>query len=172
KMYVIGGWGEGKEAGINYEYDPASGAWTKKKSMPGPAHHAALGTSNGKIYVCRGFVAPEKSPPPIGAAWEPIDNVWEYDPAADSWRALAPLPTRAGAGVAVEVRGKIYFMGGVTTVAGAKAPFFTFMGPCKVLNTNYVYGPAAARWKSCKPMAVPRIHAFAAAVSGKLYVIG
>jgi peroxiredoxin/N-acetylneuraminic acid mutarotase len=172
KLYVIGGWGEGKARGANYEYDPAADKWTKKKSMPRPAHHAALAAANGKIYVFGGFVAPEKSPLPIGAAWQPIDDVWEYDPGADSWKELAPLPTKAGAAVAVEVRGKIYFIGGVTTAEGSKAPFFTFMGPCNVLSTNSVYDPATNKWESRKPMAVPRNHAFAAAVNGKIYVIG
>ena len=31
KMYVIGGWDEGKAAGINYEYDPATDKWTEKR---------------------------------------------------------------------------------------------------------------------------------------------
>ena len=172
KLYVIGGWGEGKARGANYEYDPATDKWTKKKSMPRPAHHAALAAYNGKIYVCGGFVAPEKSPVPIGAAWQPIDDVWEYDPAADSWKALAPLPGKRGSAVAVEVCGKIHVIGGVTTVEGSKAPFFTFMGPCNVLSTNDVYDPATDKWESRKPMAVPRNHAFAAAVNGKIYVIG
>lgn len=172
KLYVIGGWGEGKARGANYEYDPATDKWTKKKSMPRPAHHAALASYNGKIYVCGGFVPPEKAPVPIGAAWQPIDDVWEYDPAADSWKALAPLPTKAGAAVAVEVRGKIYFIGGVTTAEGSKAPFLTFMGPCNVLSSNYTYDPATDKWEGRKPMAVPRNHAFAGAVNGKIYVIG
>src|SRR5690242_17462622 len=157
KLYVIGGWGDGKARGANYEYDPATDKWTKKKSMPRPAHHAAVATANGKIYVFGGFVPPEKAPVPIGAAWQPIDDVWEYDPSADSWKPLAPLPTKAGAAVTVE---------------GSKAPFFTFMGPCNVLSTNYVYDPATDKWESRKPMAVPRNHAFAAAVNGKIYVIG
>jgi N-acetylneuraminic acid mutarotase len=172
KLYVIGGWGEGKARGANYEYEPATDKWTKKTSMPRPAHHAALATSNGKIYVCGGFVAPEKSPLPIGAAWQPVDNVWEFDPATDSWKELAPLPRKCGAAVAVEVRGKIHLIGGVTTAEGSKAPFFTFMGPCNVLSTNDVYDPATNKWESRKPMAVPRNHAFAAAVNGKIYVIG
>jgi peroxiredoxin/N-acetylneuraminic acid mutarotase len=172
KLYVIGGWGEGKARGATYEYDPATDKWAKKKPMPRPAHHAALAAANGKIYVCGGFVAPEKAPVPIGAAWQPIDDVWEYDPAADSWKALAPLPGKRGAAVAVEVRGKIHVIGGVTTVEGSKAPFFTFMGPCNVLGTNDVYDPATDKWESRKPMAVPRNHAFAAAVNGKIYVIG
>ena len=64
KMYVIGGWGEGKARGANYEYDPATDKWTKKKSMPRPAHHAALAAANGKIYVCGGFVPPAEHPDP------------------------------------------------------------------------------------------------------------
>ena len=172
KLYVIGGWGEGKARGACYEYDPESDKWTKKTSMPRPAHHAALAAYNGKIYVCGGFVAPEKSPLPIGAAWQPIDDVWEYDPAADSWKALAPLPGKLGSAVAVEVFGKIHVIGGATTVEGSKAPFFTFMGPCNVLNTNYVFDPATDKWESRKPMAVARNHAFAAAVNNRIYVIG
>ena len=172
KLYVIGGWGEGKARGANYEYDPGSDKWTKKTSMPRPAHHAAVAASNGKIYVCGGFVAPEKSPLPIGAAWQPIDNVWEYDPAADSWKALAPLPGKRGSALAVEAFGKIHLIGGATTVEGSKAPFFTFMGPCNVLSENLVYDPATDKWESRKPMAVPRNHAYGGIVNNKIYVIG
>src|SRR4029453_9769862 len=53
KLYVIGGWGGGKARGATYEYDPATDKWTKKRSMPRPAHHAALAAANGKIYVSR-----------------------------------------------------------------------------------------------------------------------
>jgi N-acetylneuraminic acid mutarotase len=172
KLYVIGGWGDGKARGANYEYDPATDKWTKKKSMPRPAHHAALAAANGKIYVVGGFVVPEKTNIPVGAAWEPIDDVWEYDPAADSWKSLAPLPGKRGAAVAVEVGGKIYVIGGATTVEGSKDPFFTFFGPAQVLSTNEVYDPATNKWESRRPMAVPRNHAFAGAVDGKIYVIG
>jgi N-acetylneuraminic acid mutarotase len=172
KLYVIGGWGEGTARGATYEYDPATDKWAKKKSMPRPAHHAALAAANGKIYVIGGFVAPEKTTIPVGAAWEPIDDVWEYDPAADSWKSLAPLPGTRGAAVAVEVGGKIYVIGGATTVEASKDPFFTFFGPSRVLTTNDVYDPATNTWESRRPMAVARNHAFAGAVNGKIYVIG
>ena len=172
KLYVISGFGGGKGRGVNYEYDPATDKWTKKKSMPRPAHHPALAASNGKIYVLGGFVAPEKRLLPVGAEWEPIDDAWEYDPAADSWKELAPLPGKRGSAVAVEVGGKIYVIGGVTTVEGAKGPAINPMGPCRDLTTNDVYDPATNKWESRKPMAVGRNHAFAAAVNGKIYVIG
>ena len=104
KLYVIGGWGEGKARGATYEYDPATDKWTKKKSMPRPAHHAALAAANGKIYVSGGFVAPAGTQIPTGGAWEPIDDAWEYDPAADSWKSLPPLPGKRGAAVAARSR--------------------------------------------------------------------
>ena len=83
KMYVIGGWDDGKARGANYEYDPATDKWTKKASMPRKAHHPALASYKGKIYVFGGFVPPENTNVPLGGAWQPIDNAWEYDPAAD-----------------------------------------------------------------------------------------
>src|SRR6187397_3305884 len=82
KMYVIGGWDDGKAGGVNYEYNPATDKWTKKQPMPRPAHHAALAAANGKIYVMGGVVPPKDDAIPVGGAWEPIDNAGEYDPAA------------------------------------------------------------------------------------------
>ena len=172
KLYVFGGWDGGKARGVAYEYDPATDKWTKKTSMPRPAHHAALAAANGKIYVMGGFVPPKDTAIPVGGAWEPIDNAWEYDPAADSWKSLPPLPAKRGSAVAAEVGGKIYVIGGATTMEGAKDPFFTFFGPSRVLGTNEVYDPATNKWESRRPMSVPRNHAFSGVVNGKIYVIG
>ena len=108
----------------------------------------------------------------MARAWEPIDNAWEYDPAADTWKSLAPLPGKRGSALAAEVGGKIYVIGGATTADGSKDPFFTFFGPSKVLATNDVYDPATNKWESRTPMSVARNHAFGAAVNGKIYVIG
>src|SRR6185436_7223854 len=183
KLYVIGGWDDGKAAGVTYEYDPATDKWTKKQPMPKPAHHAALAAANGKIYVMGGFVAPSDTALPLGAAWQPIDNAWQYDPVADAWKSLPPLPTKRGSAVAAEVGGKIYTIGGATTMEGrvlndstgrleSKDPFFTAFGPSRVLSVNEVYDPATNKWETRKSMSVPRNHAFSAAVNGKIYVIG
>jgi N-acetylneuraminic acid mutarotase len=172
KLYVIGGWGDGKARGANYEYDPATDRWTKKAPMPRPAHHAALAALNGKIYAFGGFVAPATTAIPLGAAWEPIADAWEFNPATDSWKPLAPLPGKRGSAIAAEVNGKIYVIGGATTMEGSKDPFFTAFGPAKVLATNDVYDPATNKWESRNPMSVPRNHAFGGVVNGKVYVIG
>ena len=172
KLYVIGGWGDGKARGVNYEYDPATDKWTKKSPMPRPAHHAALAAVNGKIYAFGGFVAPANTAIPVGAAWEPIADAWEFNPATDSWKPLAPLPGKRGSAIAAEVGGKIYVIGGATTMEGSKDPFFTAFGPARVLGTNEVYDPATNKWESRNPMSVPRNHAFSGVVNGKIYVIG
>src|SRR5262249_30235492 len=126
KMYVFAGliplW---KPAGLVYEYDPARDTWTKKKPMALPSHHVAFCQHGGKIYAFGGFVYPQSGP----AAWVPIDNAWEYNPATDTWTALAPMPTRRGAAVAVESGGKIYVIGGATLAPGAKEPYLNFTTP-------------------------------------------
>ena len=92
KMYVIGGFSEnGKPApAMVYQYDPAGDRWTKKKPIPTPVHHQAQTQFNGKIYVFGGCQRPLTGPGAGG--WEPVDNSWEYTPATDTWRALAPMP--------------------------------------------------------------------------------
>ena len=62
--------------------------------MARPVHHQAMVEYGGKIYVFGGFVAPS-----TGGGWEPVDNAWEYDPVADSWKALWPLPSKRGSAV-------------------------------------------------------------------------
>lgn len=171
KMYVIGGFGAGgKPMGIVYEYDAAGDKWTKKQSMPSPAHHAALAEYKGKIYAFGGFVAY----PVAGgtAGWQPVDNSWEYDPATDSWKALAAVPTKRGSPVAAVVNGKIYVIGGTTMNPGSNEPAVFMNRPARSVGTNEAYDPATNKWESRSPMPTGRNHTFGGAVNDKIYVIG
>ena len=92
KIYVIGGYptGENKAPkGLVQEYDTGTDTWTKKKNMPQPTHQAAAAEYHGKIYLFGGAVQPAAN----GPNQFPTSNAWEYDPVADSWKALAPMPT-------------------------------------------------------------------------------
>jgi len=100
----------------------------------------------------------------------PIDNAWEYDPAADSWRALAPLPTKRGSPVAVAEGGRIYVIGGASTLPGADAVHPA--RPHYSVNAVEEYDPASNTWRARAPIPTPRNHAVGAAVNGKIYVIG
>jgi len=169
KMYVFAGLAPGwKPKALVYEYDPAADKWTQKKPMPLPSHHVAFTTLNDKIYAFGGFKLPENGPP----AWDPIDNAWEYDPASDTWKALAPLPNKRGAASAAVLNGKIYVTGGATNLPGVKENGIHPTRPHNVVATVDVYDPASNTWSSARPLLLARNHHASAAVGGKLYVIG
>lgn len=169
KLYVFGGLAPGwTPKGLVYEYDPESDAWTKKKNMPLSSHHLALAEYKGKIYVFGGFTKPAKGP----SAWVPIDNAWEYDPAADTWKALAPVPTRRGSANAVVHGGKIYVIGGAGLHPGSKEAAVHPARPHRALGTNEVYDPATNTWEPRQSMPTARNHAAAGIVNNKIYVIG
>ena len=168
KMYVFCGLAPGwNPIGMVYEYDPATDKWTKKKPMPLASHHVSFTEHKGKIYAFGGFVLPPKGQPP---AWVPIDNAWEYDPATDNWKALAPLPTKRGSPVAVTVGDKMYVIGGATTLPGSTAVHPA--RPHYSVGAVEEYDPATNTWRSRAAIPTPRNHATAGVVNGKIYVIG
>lgn len=168
KLYVMGGLAPGwKPKGLVYEYDPAADKWAKKKNMPLASHHVGVGEMNGKIYVFGGFRYPELGP----AAWQPLDNAWEYDPAADTWKALAPLPTKRGSPNVALVNGKFHVIGGAGQHPGSKEIVVHPARPHRALGTHEVYDPVANTWETRSPMPTPRNHAAAGVVNNKIYVI-
>lgn len=169
KLYVFGGLAPGwTPKGMVYEYDPAADKWTKKNNMPLSSHHVALAEINGKVYVLGGFTKPASGP----TAWVPVDNAWEYDPAGDTWKALAPLPTKRGSPVAAVVGGKIYVIGGASVHPGSKETSIHPARPHRAMETNEVYDPAANKWESRSPMPTARNHAAVGVVNNKIYVVG
>lgn len=167
KMYVFCGLAPGwKPIGMVYEYDPATDKWAKKKPMPLVSHHVAFTELRGKIYAFGGFVLPQSGPP----AWEPVNNAWEYDPATDAWKALAPMPTKRGSPVAAAVGDKIYVIGGAVPGPGQSAVHPA--RPHRSVGTVEEYDPATNTWRERSSMPTPRNHATAGVVSGKIYVIG
>src|SRR5438876_11617682 len=157
-----------KPAGLVYEYDPTSDAWTQKKPMPHPVHHAAITVSNGKMYLFGGFDLPPSGPP----GWNPVSDAWEYDPATDGWRALTPMPTARGGGVAAVVNGKIYVIGGAGPAPDASAPVIRPRQPQRSLGTVEEYDPATNTWRARAPIPPPCHHMGREAGDGKIYVLG
>jgi N-acetylneuraminic acid mutarotase len=167
KLYVFAGLAPGwKPKALVYDYDPASDKWVKRKPMALPSHHVGIVEHQGKIYAFGGFVLPQAGPP----AWEPIDNAWEYDPAADAWKALKPMPTKRGAPVAAAAGGKIYIIGGATS--NPNEAFLHPQRPHRSIDTVEEYDPATDSWRPRTAMPTPRNHAVAGVVNGKVYVIG
>jgi outer membrane protein OmpA-like peptidoglycan-associated protein/N-acetylneuraminic acid mutarotase len=74
------------EAGGNdlWEYDPATGKWTKRADFPGEPRYGALAFSIGsKGYIGLGNV------PGKGKSY---NDLWEYDPKMDEWHKKADFP--------------------------------------------------------------------------------
>jgi N-acetylneuraminic acid mutarotase len=157
RLYLIGGNIGGRPAHPRHvlEYDLAADKWTSKKPVPFSGDHMTAADYRGRIYVFGGQGAGVAG----GGANKPFDIAWEYDPAGDAWKPLAPMPTRRTAASAVEVDGRIYVIGGNTD------------GGLNV-GTNEAYDPATNRWETKRPMPTARNHAAAGAVGGKIYLIG
>ena len=169
KLYVFCGLAPGwKPKALVFEYDPASNQWTKKRPMRLPSHHVAFASLNNKIYGFGGFTLPETGPP----GWTPINNVWEYDPATDEWKELAPMPTRRGAASAAVTNGKIYVTGGANILPGVNENGIHPARPHNVVATVEEYDPAANTWRTVRPLLLARNHHAAASVADKVYVIG
>jgi len=171
KLYLIGGNPvalTGTPPGAVWEYDPAGDKWTRKKNMPLAAHHAAVAENGGKIYVFGGGTQKQAG----SGAYVPANNAWEYDPAADSWKALAAMPTARLAAVAVAAGGKIYVMGGATNYKAREGQSLDPNQPHRVLDSNEVYDPASNTWAAKQILPTPRNSMFAGVVNGKIYLIG
>jgi len=169
KLYAIQGQRPGfVPAGLVYEYDPAGNAWTKKKPMPRALHHGAVVAFNNRIYIFGGFVLPQAGPP----GWVAVNDVWEYDPAADAWRARAPMPTARGAAGAALANGRIYVAGGAGALPNSRDQAIRPGSPQRSLALVDEYDPVANRWRPRMPMPIARNHLAVESVGGKVYAIG
>ena len=170
KLYLFGGLpvaGKGPLGAVQ-EYDAAANKWTVKKNMPMAIHHAAVAAHNGKLYLFGGQAQVE----PGGSSAMPINNTWEYDPAADSWKVLAPMPTVRTSAAAATVAGKIYVLGGAGMHPGQKPAPLTATTPHRSLDTVEVYDPATNKWEARTPAPTARNHAAIGVVNNKIYIIG
>jgi N-acetylneuraminic acid mutarotase len=158
----------GPPPGAVWEYDAAGDRWTRKKDMPLPAHHVAVVDQGGRIYVFGGAVQRQAGQ----SNYIPVNNAWEYDPGADTWKALAPMPSKRIAAVASAVGGKIYVMGGNGNYASREDMPLVGEQPHRVLDTNEEYDPATNTWRTRQTMPTPRSHMSGGVVNGKIYLIG
>jgi N-acetylneuraminic acid mutarotase len=169
KFYVFAGLAPGwKPKSLVFEYDPATNQWGKKKPMKLATHHVAFTSLNNKIYAFGGFMLPESGP----AAWNPVNTAWEYDPAKDEWKELAPMPTKRGAATAAAAGGKLYVTGGANSLSGVTENGIHPARPHNVMGTVEEYDPATNSWRTRRSLLLPRNHHATAGVGDRIYVIG
>ncbi len=158
-IYAVGGAGTEEPRGhillgINEAYDPVRDRWETKAPMPTPREHLASGMVGGKMYVIGGRTTGN-----VGGADTNLDINEQYDPVTDTWRLMAPMPTKRGG-----------IVGSSTTEA-----IFIFGGEQRFLGTfwsNEQYLPASDTWTVRENLPTPRHGHGAATIGRSIYVIG
>ncbi len=133
-------------------YDPGSDQWTTAAPLPTRLHHAGAASIGGHVYVVGGFTTSFLS------LWTPVATAYRYDPSADTWEELAPMPTARGALALAALGGKLYAVGGIGNDG----------------NTSAVemYDPTTQSWSAKASLPTARDHLAAAVVGTRLYAIG
>ena len=139
-----------KPIGAVYVFDPASNAWTTRRSMPVPAHHIMTAALGGEDLRIRWF----------------CESSGRSSVEADSPReCLRPCNRRmARLGADANARGAGWAVEPDRSVSSGT--------PQLVLSTVEEYDPTTNRWRSRSPMPTARNHLLAAAVNGRIYAIG
>lgn len=104
KIYVIGGVGYGYRRDVEV-YNPTTNSWEVRAPLPGRERYLhAVVAYKGKIYVIGGDS--------WGRGYNEIwDDIWEYDPATNTWTEKSRMPSPATDLDAVAVDGKIWVLG-------------------------------------------------------------
>lgn len=144
RLFVVGGWNNDIFVEANEEYDAAANTWTSRAPLPVGQNHVSLVEYGGLLYSLGAAEGPEK---------------FRYDPATDSWQAIAPMLSYRSYAPACVAGDRIYVCGGWQT-------------PWSFTNSNQEYDPASDSWAWRQPMPTPRFGHVATVVEGKLYAIG
>jgi N-acetylneuraminic acid mutarotase len=154
RLYAIGGRSRSGAGGTAVatveEFDPATGRWAARASMPTARERLAVAAAtNGRIYAIGGQNSSGY-----------LATLEEYDPATDSWTAKASMPTTRSGLAAAAIGRRIYAVGGQN-------------GSSSALGTVEEYDPAADAWRPRASMpTVRRDVAIAASLAGRLYAAG
>jgi N-acetylneuraminic acid mutarotase len=110
KIYVVGGGDREAKCNVTEAYDPKADTWARLRPMPTPREDLWAVAAKGQggrvhIYVIGGR---DHAKPGNG-----LSTMEAYDPVADAWTALAPMPTpRHGHAATLGPDGRIYVLGG------------------------------------------------------------
>jgi N-acetylneuraminic acid mutarotase len=158
---VLGGrvWAiAGRDSAVLESYDVALNSWSTKAALTWPREAFGAAVLNGRIVAvggCRGHWEDSDDDPSLI-----IDHVEHYDPTANAWTALAPLPApRAYVQTAV-VDGVLYGFGGTPGVSQSYTQ--------EVLT----YSPLTNAWTARDPMPVLRYRGACAVLDGEIWYTG
>ncbi|HMA36883.1 MAG TPA: kelch repeat-containing protein [Chloroflexia bacterium] len=145
KIYLVGGYSTGN---INpaftqtWEFSIAGGTWLTKTAVPAPAGFgdAGFGVVNGHLYLAGGRDANNAL----------LNTVYDYNIAADTWTARAPLPTVDTAPGSAVINGTLWVFGGGNPFGAALETIRP--GAPATTNATMIYDPGSNTWTSGPPL--------------------
>ncbi|MDX1555718.1 MAG: kelch repeat-containing protein, partial [Xanthomonadales bacterium] len=126
-------------------------SWTQGAPMIEPRARGASCVVAGRIYLFGGTAV---------SGGVGTDSTLEYDPATDSWRTRAAMPTLRVAATASEIDGRCHVIAG--------SPSNDSRRP---LSAHEIYDPVSNSWSSAAPLPTARFAHAAAVLDGELHVI-
>lgn len=153
-----GQWNDQVDVATHRVFLPDEGRWEAAAPCPMARNSAAGAVLDGTLWVAGGRTV-------SGGGTGRLDR---YDPVADRWDTLAPIPAspatgqQVGGGLAMAaVSGRLVAFGGEWFAPGGGGVF----------AETWIYHPAVDRWESGPAMRTPRHGLAAAAVDGVIYAI-
>ena len=169
KLYIIDG-----SRGLTVSYDPATDSWENRTSMPIELDSTMSGMQanvvGGKIYVIGGKFA---------YSWTTFDKILQtnevYDPMADEWSELAPIPIGVTDYASTVMDDKIYIIGGVKTTE--TTALYNLTKRSTYTNLVQVYDTKTDQWTNETPLPTKMSAMAASATTGaqapkRIYVVG
>ncbi|KAK4443294.1 hypothetical protein QBC34DRAFT_311327 [Podospora aff. communis PSN243] len=158
QIVTVGGMvGNGVTTNAVLLYDIPSNTWKAGASLPVALNHPNAAVHEGKIYTVGGLTG--------ASGWPATPNSWFYDPAKNSWTALAAMPSAVARGSAASgvYNGTIIIAGGIPRSGG------------RTVDTVSAYDIAANKWvelpEAAAKMPGARDHAAYGQVGSKLFVL-
>ena len=132
KLYLFGGFNGGSSGKVQI-YDPSSDMWSLGAPMPFAAGSGSSALIGGKVYVAGGIV---NFQPGVGG--QTTTQAAVYDPASNTWSAIAPMPRGANHAASATDGSKFYVFGGRDGAGGVLDGF----------DAVQVYDPLTNSWST------------------------
>jgi N-acetylneuraminic acid mutarotase len=133
KLYLFGGFDDGAPGAVQV-YDPAADSWSLAAPMPFAAGSPASALIGGRVYVAGGIVNFQ----PGAGTGVTTTQAAVYDPAADAWQPIAPMPLGVNHAASATDGARFYVFGG----RGGSG------GVLNGVDAVQVYDPATNAWQT------------------------
>lgn len=145
-------------AGAQPAPEAKGGSWTSHPPLPFTVQEIYPTLHRGRIHVVGGLLG--EGGRVVGVS----DRHIAYDPATGASTSLAALPAMRHHPQAVDVKGKLYLLGGFGTNPGAVN---------WIMSTDtLLYDDSANTWSSLAPAPAPHAESVATAIDARVHIIG